>query len=168
MSEIHLAPWGPEAFAILQGQNTPEMTEYLGGPESEAALLDRQQRYETNPIGHMFQLLLPDGQPVGSCGYWEREWDGEPAYETGYGILSAHQGRGYAAAAVRLVAEYAARHGDRRYLHAFPVVEHAASNGVLRKAGFELLGAVDFEYPKGHWSPSSHWRLDLDALRKEL
>jgi RimJ/RimL family protein N-acetyltransferase len=170
MTDIHLAPWTPEAFAVLQAMNSPEATEFLGGPESEEKLLDRQQRYLSLPPGQrMMQIVLDDGEAVGNIGFWEREWDGEPGYETGYGILPTHWKRGLASAALHLVAEMAARDGDRerRYLHAFPEVENASSNGVARKAGFEFLGAVDFEYPKGHWSPSSHWRFDLDTLRNQ-
>lgn len=163
---LRLAPWSPEAFAILQGLNTPEATEFLGGPETEAALLDRQQRYMSLTSGWMFQLLDADGGRLGTIGYWERDWQGEAVYETGYGILPGNQGRGLGTAALRLAAEHAARHGDRRFLHAFPLVEHTASNGVARNAGFTLLGAVDYEYPKGHWAPSNDWRLDLDQLRR--
>jgi RimJ/RimL family protein N-acetyltransferase len=165
MTEIHLAPWSPEAFAVLKALNVPEAMEFLGGPESEETLLDRQQRYMTY-TGHMFQIKQADGEPIGNIGYWEREWEGEPAYETGYGILPSHWRRGFAVAALRLITELAAREGDRRYLHAFPAVEHTASNGVASRAGFELLGPVDFEYPKGQWSPSNNWRFDLDTLRK--
>jgi len=43
-------------------------------------------------------------------------------------------------------------------------VAHAASNAVCRKAGFELLGEVDFEYPKGTPIRSCDWRLDLRVL----
>jgi RimJ/RimL family protein N-acetyltransferase len=163
MTEIHLAAWSPEAFAILRGLNVPEAMVFLGGPESEETLLDRQQRYMAYKT--MYQIVSDDGEPVGNVGYWEREWDGEPVYETGYGILPKYWKRGLATAALRLIAEKAAREGDRRWLHAFPEVEHTASNGVARKAGFELLGPVDFEYPKGHWSPSNNWRLDLNGLR---
>lgn len=165
MTDIHLAPWSPEAFALLKALNVPEAMEFLGGPESEEKLLDRQQRYMTY-TGHMFQIVQADGEAVGNVGYWEREWEGEPVYETGYGILPSHWRRGLAAEALRLITELAAREGDRRWMHAFPGVEHTASNAVARKAGFELLGSVDFEYPAGQWSPSSDWRFDLDTLRK--
>jgi RimJ/RimL family protein N-acetyltransferase len=165
MTEIHLAPWTPEAFAVLRALNVPEAMEFLGGPESEETLLDRQQRYLSGSTGTMFQVVLENGEAVGNVGYWERDWDGEPVYETGYGIVPAYWHRGLATGALRLVAGRAARDGDRRWLHAFPEVEHTASNGVARRAGFELLGPVDFEYPKGHWSPSNDWRLDLDELR---
>jgi RimJ/RimL family protein N-acetyltransferase len=46
-------------------------------------------------------------------------------------------------------------------LHAFPSVHNAPSNAICRKLGFELLGEVEFEYPKGHWAMSNDWRLAL-------
>jgi hypothetical protein len=35
---------------------------------------------------------------------------------------------------------------------------------VCRKAGFELLGEADFEYPAGHPLRCNDWRLDLRTL----
>jgi hypothetical protein len=43
-------------------------------------------------------------------------------------------------------------------------VHHDASNAVCRKAGFELVGECDFEYPPGNHIRSNDWRL---ALRRE-
>jgi RimJ/RimL family protein N-acetyltransferase len=57
----------------------------------------------------------------------------------------------------------AAALGTRRHLHAYPSVDHPASNGVCRRAGFTLLGEVAFEYPKGHPITCNDWRVDLTA-----
>jgi hypothetical protein len=35
---------------------------------------------------------------------------------------------------------------------------------VCRKAGFELVGECDFEYPKGHPIRCNDWRYDLTAV----
>jgi RimJ/RimL family protein N-acetyltransferase len=109
-------------------------------------------------------LVEPGDEVAGTVGYWEREWQGERVYETGYAILPEFQGRGLAVAALRAVVSSAAGEGALRYIHAFPHVEHAASNAVCRKAGFELVGMYEFEYPKGHFAPSSDWRLDLTGI----
>jgi RimJ/RimL family protein N-acetyltransferase len=66
-----------------------------------------------------------------------------------------------AVAAAMACARLAAQQRRHRWLHAFPSVDHPASNAVCRRAGFTLLGPVDFEYPKGHWHPSNDWRLPL-------
>jgi RimJ/RimL family protein N-acetyltransferase len=149
---------------ILQRSNTPEMMRYLGGPETAEKLLERHQRYVEG--NEMFRVvLLPERAVVGSTGYWEKNWQGVEVYETGWAVLPEYQGRGIAAAAVRAVAARAAAEGTRRYLHAYPSVDNGPSNAVCRKAGFELVGACDFEYPPGHSLRCNDWRLDLDPLR---
>ncbi|WP_285759187.1 GNAT family N-acetyltransferase [Nocardiopsis ansamitocini] len=163
MNTLRLESWSETGLQILRRQNTPEMTEQLGGPETEQTVLDRHQRYLRLDSGEMLMVHLGE-VAIGSVGYWEREWDGADVYETGYAIFPEFGGRGYAAEALRLAAGRAAARGARRYLHAFPHVSHAASNAVCRKAGFELLGEVSFEYPKGTWEQSNDWRLDLSAL----
>jgi RimJ/RimL family protein N-acetyltransferase len=164
---ILLEPWGPGDFWLLEAQNTPEMMEFIGGPETSEQLRNRQERYvkltSTGP-GCMFRVVLDGtGETAGSIGFWEREWKGEQVYETGWGVLPGFQGRGVAVAAAVAVAEHAKLSGRHRYLHAYPDVAHGASNAICRKAGFELLGEVSFEYPKGHWKTSNDWRFDLFA-----
>ena len=73
------------------------------------------------------------------------------------------QGGGLAVRAARAVAEAARDAGRHQYLHAFPKVEHVASNEVCRRAGFTLLGQIAFEYPRGHPITSNDWRMDLAA-----
>lgn len=160
--QVRLEPWSDADFDLLSRQNTPEMTEHLGGPESPEKLADRHRRYlDPAENGSMFRVVLPDGRVAGSTGFWNREWDGEAAYETGYAILPEFQGRGLAAAATRAAVEAARAEGRHRFVYAFPSVDHAASNAVCRKAGFELRGDSEFEYPKGHFIRSNVWRFDL-------
>ncbi|MFI7009091.1 GNAT family N-acetyltransferase [Streptomyces sp. NPDC050145] len=160
-----LEPWSEGDLDLLRRNNTPEMTEHLGGPESEERLVERHRRYlDPEANGTMFRVvLLPKGRAVGSTGFWDHEWGGEPAYETGYGILPEFQGRGLAVAATKAVVARAAADGRRRFLYAFPSVHHAASNAVCRKAGFELVEECEFEYPKGNFIRSNVWRTDLSA-----
>ena len=49
----------------------------------------------------------------------------------------------------------------RYFLHAFPAVDNAASNGLCRKVGFLYVAECDFEYPPGHIMHCNDWRLDL-------
>jgi RimJ/RimL family protein N-acetyltransferase len=163
-AQVAIEPWTDDDLALLRASNTPEMTSYLGGPESEQKLLDRHRRYVAGR--DMFRVvLLPDRAVVGSTGYWEKSWHSEEVYETGWAVLPEYQGRGIAVAAVRAVAARAAAEGTRRHLHAYPSVENGASNAVCRKVGFELLGEYDFEYPPGHLMRCNDWRLDLNAAR---
>jgi RimJ/RimL family protein N-acetyltransferase len=164
MAQIALQPWSERGYELLVRLNAPELTEHLGGPETAGQVRRRHERYlEDAAPGHMF-LVEFEHEAVGSVGYWPRRWDGLDVYETGYGILPEYQGRGFAAAALRLCAARAAREGSGRpWLHAFPSIHHAASNAVCRKAGFELVGERDFEYPPGTLIRVGDWRLALRA-----
>lgn len=114
--------------------------------------------------GWMWLVVLPGSpDPVGSVGYWRREWRGEPVYEMGWKILPAHQGRGLAVRATVAALRRVAAIGERRYVHAYPSVANTASNGVCRRSGFQLLGETSFEYPRGHLIVSNDWRYDLSA-----
>ncbi|GAB3987176.1 GNAT family N-acetyltransferase [Actinoallomurus acanthiterrae] len=164
--EVRIEPWGEGDLDLLRRINAPEMTEHLGGPETEEQVLRRHRRYlepGDEGSGGMFRVVLPEGAAVGSIGYWEREWRGETVYETGWGILPEFGGRGLATAAGRLVVERARAERRHRFLHAYPSVDHPASNAICRKLGFTLLGPCDFEYPPGHPMRCNDWRLDLQA-----
>jgi RimJ/RimL family protein N-acetyltransferase len=160
---MQLKSWSEDDRWLLVRQNTAEMTRHLGGPESEEKLTDRHHRYlEPDQRDRMFRIVT-DGETAGSIGYWERDWRGGTVWETGWAVLPEFQGRGLAATAARLLCERARTEGRHRYVHAFPSTANSGSNSVCRKAGFELLGDVGLEYPKGHWSPHNDWRFDLEA-----
>jgi len=168
VAPVHLEPWGEHDLPLVRRiMGDPAMTEHLGGPENEEKLAERQERYaklDDSGGGRMFKIVDDEtGEALGSVGYWEKDWRGGTVYETGWSVLPEHQGRGLASEATRLVIGEARRQRRHRYLHAFPSVENAPSNAICRKLGFELLGAQDFEYPKGHWMRCNDWRLDLFA-----
>jgi RimJ/RimL family protein N-acetyltransferase len=159
---VRLEPWGEGDLPLLQRLlGDPAMTEHLGGPESPEKLAERQKRYEL-PETQIFKIVDDaTGEAVGSVGYWERESNGEQVYETGWSVLPEFQGRGFASAGTALVVELVRAEGKHRYLHAYPSVDNAPSNAICRKLGFELLGAEEFEYPKGNFMRCNEWRLDL-------
>jgi RimJ/RimL family protein N-acetyltransferase len=134
-SLMRLEPWAEGGLDLLRLTNAPEMTEHLGGPESEEQLISRHERYlDLKGKEQMCQIvLLPEGEMLGSTGYWETAWQGETVYETGYGILPRFQGRGVVAGVVAGVMEKTATQQKHRYLAAFPSVHHAASNAVCRR-----------------------------------
>ncbi|WTW93994.1 GNAT family N-acetyltransferase [Streptomycetaceae bacterium NBC_01309] len=162
-----------EYFDLLVAGNSPEMTRFLGGPEPEAKLRERHVRYAGlagAEAGRMFGIRADDGVDAdgsgrtalaGSVGYWEREWLGTTVWEAGWAVLPAFQGRGLAVAAVVALLDEARAEGRHRLLHAYPKVDHPASNGVCRKAGFTLLGPADFEYPPGHPIRCNDWQFAL-------
>ena len=161
---MRIEPWGDRDLALLeQLVGDPAMMEHLGGPESAAKIVERQARY-AEPGSGMFKIVdTATGEAVGSVGYWERTWDDEEAYETGWSVLPAFQGRGIARTATALLIAMARAEGKHRFLYAFPSVHNPPSNAICRKLGFTLLEASEFEYPKGHFMQCNVWRLDLFA-----
>ena len=166
MTEVRIEPWTVNDLALVEKvMGDPRMTEHLGGPESPEKLADRQDRYARladSGTGRMFKIVDGEsGEAVGSVGYWEKEWRQGLVYETGWSVLPEFQGRGIAAAATQLALEVARSERKHRWVHAYPSVDNAASNAICRKLGFELLGAVDFEYPPGNPLRCNDWRYDL-------
>ena len=162
---VRLEPWGKDDLWLVEKlMGDPEMTKHLGGPETPEKLRERQARYEkaTDSKARMFRIVdEATGEALGSVGYWERDWQGEMIYETGWAVLTAFQGRGIATAATVQAIESAKAENKHRYLHAFPPPENGPSNAICRKLGFTFLGEVEFEFPKGHFAASNDWRLDL-------
>lgn len=161
---VRLREWAEDDLWVLRRTNAPEMTAHLGGPESEAQLSVRHERYLRlgGDGGRMFVVVAGgDDEVVGSIGFWGRVWREEEVYETGWGVFPEYQGRGIAVAAARAVTARAAATGGRHHLHAYPSVGHPASNAVCHRAGFSLLGEVAFEYPKGHPMTCNDWRIEL-------
>src|SRR5262245_35866347 len=174
--EVAIRPWAEGDLDLLQALlGDPEMTRYLGGPESEEKLRSRHQRYlRLDESGAMFVITVGPEEArlaAGSVGYWQRDEGGAPCWETGWSVLPAWQGRGLAVAGTRLALEHAAADGRYRWVHAYPSVDNVASNRVCEKLGFELVGSEEFEYPKGHWMRCNDWKLALwrdDASRADL
>jgi RimJ/RimL family protein N-acetyltransferase len=138
------------------------MTAHLGGPETEVQLLERQRRY-VSEVPDQFKIVdESSGSAAGWVGFWERDWRETPVYEIGWAVLPPFQGRGVASAATRAALGVARDRGGRRYVHAFPSVDNAASNALCRSLGFALLGAHDFEY-RGKPMQCNDWRFDLES-----
>ena len=159
---MRLEPWTERDLPLLeQLLGDPAMTEHLGGPESPEKLAERLERY-AQPGSVMYKIVdEATGEALGSVGFWEREWRDEQVFETGWSVLPAFQGRGVAGGATAEAMALAAADGRHRFVHAFPSVDNAPSNAICRKLGFELLGPVEFEYPKGHFMTCNDWRLEL-------
>jgi RimJ/RimL family protein N-acetyltransferase len=165
-TRVRIEPWAAGDLPLLeQLLGDPAMMEHLGGPETHDQLVERQERYEQvgeQGTGQMYKIIDEDsGRAVGSVGYWDREWDGETVYETGWSVIPAFQGRGIAGAGTALVIEIARAERARRYLFAYPSVDNPPSNAICRKLGFTLRGSQEFEYPAGHFMRCNVWRLDL-------
>jgi RimJ/RimL family protein N-acetyltransferase len=165
---VRLEEWGAGDLPLLRRTlGDPEMTRYIGGPESEEKLVDRQARFEklaASGTGHMFKIVdETTDEAIGTVGYWDRPDVDEDVYEAGWFVVPGFQGRGVATAATRLAVARARAEGKHRYLHAYPSVENGPSNALCATLGFTLLGATDFEYPPGNTLRCNDWRLDLTA-----
>lgn len=168
-----ISPWQEDDLELLEGLlGDPAMTEHLGGPESPPQIAERHEKYLATAADEpQLRIVDPvDGRAVGWVGYWARRWHDQDVYEAGWAVLPRAQGRGLASAALAELVAYAAGRGQRRFVHAFPSVDNPASNAICRRAGFEELGAIDFEYPPGRMMRVNDWRLDLhrDAAGKDV
>ncbi|MCK6079736.1 GNAT family N-acetyltransferase [Microbacterium sp. EYE_5] len=162
---ITIERWDSSGRSLLAQLNTPEMTAHLGGPETEAQLDDRQERYlrtwDDRP-GAMYRIDV-DGRAAGGIGYWPVDEGGVPAFETGWSVLPEFQGRGVATAALRLVIAEVRRDGSRELLMAYPGVDNAPSNALCARAGFEERG-VGSEPWRGGVLTFRRWALDMSPL----
>src|SRR5262249_10957677 len=125
---------------------------------------ERHQRYLTldESKASMFAIVVGPGRgAVGSIGYWEKDWQGQIVWETGWSVLPEFQGHGIARRATILVVQRVRAAGTHRYLHAYPSVDNRPSNVLCQKAGFTLYGEFEFEYPPGHFMRCNDWYLDL-------
>src|SRR5687767_11885042 len=90
--ELRLEPWDERGLELERRANVPEMKAFLGGPEPDDRVVQRHQRvldFAAAGTGQMFLIVVPgEPDPVGSVGYWEREWCGETVYELGWKVLT--------------------------------------------------------------------------------
>ncbi|GAA1215331.1 GNAT family N-acetyltransferase [Rhodoglobus aureus] len=166
---VWLERWQVEDLPVLEKGNTPEMTRFVGGPESAQQIVARHAKFlrlwETSEA-RMFSIRSSASvEPVGSVGYWKRQWRGRDIYETGWSVHTAHQGNGIAACALTECLQFAADNGDRDHVLTFPRIDNTASNALCKRAGFTLIREADFEYPKGHSIRVNEWMFDLTYLR---
>jgi RimJ/RimL family protein N-acetyltransferase len=160
---VSIRPWLEQDFPVLERLMADPAKTGTGALDQART---RHERYlqsgETSRQGPMFAITLgPDGQAVGTIGYWQRLWQGQHLWEVGWSVLPEFQGRGIAARAIELLADRARALGRFRFLHAFPAVDNEAANNICRTAGFELLGQIELSLPAGHTLCRNDWRLNL-------
>ncbi|HTE61663.1 MAG TPA: GNAT family protein, partial [Solirubrobacteraceae bacterium] len=133
-------------LALTEALETdPQVMRHLGGPIELEKLPEIHRRRLADPW--WFTIVAePGGPAVGTIGAWETRHGGAVLHETGWMVLPAHQGRGIASAALMLLIERVQAEPRFPSIHAFPPVTNAPSNALCRKAGFTLLGQVDFVY----------------------
>ena len=163
--KVALTRWHVEDLPLLERANTPEMTRYLGGPESAEKLLQRHEnylRYWENGHAHMFRIEV-DGVPAGTIGWWRVDHQGLPAYETGWGVERQWQRRGIARMALRQLIADVRADGERDVLVAYPGVDNPGSNALCRGAGFAHTGSETAPWRGGELT-FNIWELDMSPL----
>ncbi|MEO8064555.1 MAG: GNAT family N-acetyltransferase [Pseudomonadota bacterium] len=97
-----------------------------------------QASAQRDPWVHGFNLFLDDGTNVGIGSFKGPPVEG--VVEIAYAIVPEHQRRGYATAAARGMVEYAFQSPNVQIVRAHTLLDGAASQRVLLKAGFTDVG----------------------------
>ena len=168
-ADVAIRPYSKGDLPLLERTlGDARMMTHLGGPESAEKLRERHKKFaamsEDSSAGCVFVITIGSERTLaGTVGYWERDWDGQKAWETGWSVLPEFQGQGIASAATSLIVELLTKLRRHRYLLAFPSVDNHPSNAICRKLSFALLGQTEYEYPRGSGSfmRCNNWRLDL-------
>ncbi|MFF2652911.1 GNAT family N-acetyltransferase [Streptomyces sp. NPDC058045] len=151
--------------AYVRMRCDPVMMADLGGPLPRAGMADkvhRDAREAAEDIAWL-KMIVPDATcpdaVAGMVALWAHDSDDGPVSEIGWMVLPEFQGQGLGKLAVRTLLEQAGRANRWGLVHAFPAVNNAASNGICRSVGFQLLAetAVFFS---GRPLKSNHWVID--------
>jgi ribosomal-protein-alanine N-acetyltransferase len=103
--------------------------------ESEAWIDRSLELYARDGYG-LWAVELRGGGPLGDCGLWRRQIDGEWEVELGYHFARRHWGNGYATEAATACVEFAKSSGIDR-LVALILPANVRSQGVARRVGLQ-------------------------------
>lgn len=117
-------------------------------PRSARAYLARQARRLASGEGYSFAIADHDDRARGQIGLWPRRDDRGRA-GIGYWLAPSARGRGFASAAVRLVADWAWTLGTIERLELFTEPSNAASIAVAESTGFSREGLLRSWMPVG-------------------
>jgi RimJ/RimL family protein N-acetyltransferase len=159
--QIELAQYAESDLALTaELELDPEVMRELGGPTDPARFAELHRIRVADPL---YFKIVADGTPAGTIGAWEKTHHGEQIFETGWMVLPRFQRRGIASAGLQLLIARVRSEPRLDSISAFPPVTNTPSNGLCRKSGFELLGALEFIYA-GRRLQCNHWKLDTPPL----
>ena len=166
MVTVTLRPWAAGDLDLLFRANAENMTEHIGGPESDNEVRARHHKYLRfwREGGARMFTILADGERVGGIGWWTTQWRGEHVQETGWFVIPEAQRQGIAGAATALIIDDAVRFGVNRLLTASPSIHNVASNALCERSGFTRGGVETFPF-RGTELTVTMWTLNLEALR---
>lgn len=157
---MELLPYTHEDMWLTEALETDDrvMAELGGAWPRDAIPGIHERRLKSIAAGSWLFTIVPepDKPPVGMIGIFESDLDGDPISEATWLILPAHQGRGYASEALRMVLDRAQADGRWGPIHAFTGVTNGASNALCRKFGFTLAGERTVDYG-GRTLQCNHW-----------
>lgn len=155
---VVLVPWSERDLAVLERANSPAMTRFLGGVESDDDLADRHRQYlafAEDHEGAMFRVEV-DGEAAGYAGWWTEDHEGEPVYEIGCAVEPEWQGRGVATEALRRVVALA-QQTEPRPVIGYGQVGNAASRALCLRVGFAHRGRGVFPSDDGDVEVDIWW-----------
>lgn len=101
-------------------------------------------RIEDNPKGYFLTLLLRGSEEIiGSCFLFPDD-DNKGSFEIAYCIRKDHWRQGYATELLPLIIDWVRNHGGIE-ITAEAAKENIASDALLRKIGFEVVGESSFK-----------------------
>ncbi|GAA1996030.1 GNAT family N-acetyltransferase [Catenulispora subtropica] len=140
----------------------PAMMAELGGPQPLEAIGPKVAKDAADAAAGtswIKMIVLDETYPedvAGAVTIWRDHHGGEEFSEIGWMVLTAYQGRGVGKRAVAMLLDAARADGRWGPVHAFPGVTDAASNGICRSLGFDLLGPEEIEFA-GRPFAANHW-----------
>lgn len=172
VDEVSIRRYGSGDKGVLEKTlGDPSQMIHLNGPESEEKLVKRHQLFLKMSIdssaGCMFTITIDNGaMSVGNVGYWDKDWKGEKAWETGWFVVPEFQRRGIATEAMKRMI-YQVAELNKRYMFAYPSITNAPSNAMCKKLGFTFIEETELEYPpsSGLRLRCNVWRLDLSTFK---
>jgi [ribosomal protein S5]-alanine N-acetyltransferase len=127
-------------------QSDAEMMRYIRPPETDIEPVRERvaflQQYAQNypGMGSVLALWKTTGQPAASGVLRHIEYQPDNGLEIGYMVLRDFWGQGIGSEMAKGLADYAFERFDAPQVTAFTDPENGASQRVLEKAGFRLLG----------------------------
>jgi ribosomal-protein-alanine N-acetyltransferase len=137
----HFTAEDSEHFFVLNSNE--EIVRYIRAPktreECDAFLKEVLAANEANPaVGRWIAVDKASGVPVGSVGIIPVQ--NSPNMQLGYAFLPEHWGKGYATELAVAAMHYVFTKTDLHTIYAYTETPNLASQKVLLKAGFSLVG----------------------------
>ncbi|MCI9094942.1 MAG: GNAT family N-acetyltransferase [Lachnospiraceae bacterium] len=125
--------------------NDPDMGEYLSDPSLEN--MDDEYRAMLETLGedpeccYLISESRNTGERIGTCSFIPGK-DGI-TYDLAYCVHKNHWRKGYATEMVKGMMDYAKKKGAHRFT-VYVNKENTASNGVMKKLGFSVIGEKSY------------------------